>query len=1011
MRVMKRSNKNTRQPGDPRSDRRSELSGNQSVKWVTGHEAVGDQATHGNYATGKKKIPLRNDIRIGTWNVRGLNEEGKLHVLDYELDRCNTLIAGLSETHWKESGHKSLEKHTIFFSGNESSSFAGVAIAIPTPWVGSVLGYNPVNERIITMKISASPCALNIIQVYAPTSAATDEEIEDFYYQLEDCINNIPKREILMVIGDFNAKVGITAADVGLRNIIGNYGLGCRNNRGERLIQFAADNSFTIMNTVFKHHPRRLYTWTSPSGEYRNQIDYILIRTRWRSSITNAHTLPGADFMSDHQLLVCDMRIRLRKPIVNKISKRIKVLDKESFTRLLKDKERHWHETNCTERDTNHLWSSTVQLIKDTVRESQPNLGSKKRQHWMTIDTWSKVENRRDMKANGATIQELNNISATIQAACRRDRNAALQKVCEEVERHSQKFETRDLHKKIKLITRQFKPKTWAIEDELGNTITEIKEIVGAWRNYCESLFADGTTNTYAVDNSASEQEPLPLKDEVRAAIKHLKPNKAVGSDEIPIETIKAMGEIGVDILYTICHRVWVSGDWPSDWAHSTFVPLHKKGSTKKCGNYRLISLISHASKIMLHVINTRLQAFLSREIASEQAGFVRGRGTREQLLIMRQIVEKAREFNIPLYVCFVDFRKAFDTVKWWKLWQVLTEMGVPQHLVYLIKRLYEDGTAAVRVDGIDSELLKTQAGVRQGCILSPLLFNIYTEYIMRIVLDDWNKGISVGGRKISNLRYADDTTLLASTKDEIETLLRRLEITALEFGLAINRDKTKMLIVDRANNNQPDVRNIAGCEVVKSYVYLGSTITNTGGCEDEIRRRCAMTRSSVERLTKIWKDRRITRMTKSRLMRCLVFPIFLYGAETWTLRMQDRRKIDALEMWCWRRMLRIPWTAHRTNVSILKELNITERLSSTVQIRILKFFGHITRNEDSMERLVVQGKVEGKRSRGRSPTRWTDTIKSATDHSINDCSHSAKNRSAWRRITKAAIVRKPTGT
>ncbi|KAJ8709300.1 hypothetical protein PYW07_001902 [Mythimna separata] len=145
--------------------------------------------------------------------------------------------------------------------------------------------------------------------------------------------------------------------------------------------------------------------------------------------------------------------------------------------------------------------------------------------------------------------------------------------------------------------------------------------------------------------------------------------------------------------------------------------------------------------------------------------------------------------------------------------------------------------------------------------------------------------------------------------------------------------------------------------------------------------------------------------------MKCLVFPIFLYGAETWTLRMRDRRKIDALEMWCWRRLLRIPWTAHRTNISILKELNVKERLSSAVQIRILKFFGHITRNEDSMERLVVQGKVEGKRSRGRSPTRWIDLIKSVTHCSIYQNSHAAKHRAAWRRIAREAVAQDSTET
>lgn len=274
----------------------------------------------------------------------------------------------------------------------------------------------------------------------------------------------------------------------------------------------------------------------------------------------------------------------------------------------------------------------------------------------------------------------------------------------------------------------------------------------------------------------------------------------------------------------------------------------------------------------------------------------------------------------------------------------------------------------------------------------------------MRIVLEDWEKGVSIGGRLINNLRYADDTTLLAQSKEDIEDLLSRLEVKSLEFGLAINRDKTKMMIVDRAGQNQMDISSIANCDVVQSYIYLGSNISNLGGCEQEIKRRCAITRSAVEKLNKIWKDRRITKNTKVRLMKCLVFPIFLYGAETWSLRIQDRRKIDALEMWCWRRMLNIPWTAFRTNNSILKELKVKERLSSTVQLRILKFFGHITRNERSIERLVVQGRVEGRRPRGRSPTRWTDSIKKITQNSMAECSRNAMNRQKWKTIARKAI-------
>lgn len=106
------------------------------------------------------------------------------------------------------------------------------------------------------------------------------------------------------------------------------------------------------------------------------------------------------------------------------------------------------------------------------------------------------------------------------------------------------------------------------------------------------------------------------------------------------------MGEHGVRIFYTICNKIWLSGKWPSEWAHTVFTPLHKLGSTKKCDNFRLIFLITHASKIMLHIINERLKAYLSKEIAPEQAGFVKGKGNREQILIIRQVIEKAREFN-----------------------------------------------------------------------------------------------------------------------------------------------------------------------------------------------------------------------------------------------------------------------------------------------------------------------------------------------------------------------------
>ncbi|XP_063628267.1 uncharacterized protein LOC134799784 [Cydia splendana] len=180
-------------------------------------------------------------------------------------------------------------------------------------------------------------------------------------------------------------------------------------------------------------------------------------------------------------------------------------------------------------------------------------------------------------------------------------------------------------------------------------------------------------------------------------------------------------------------------------------------------------------------------------------------------------------------------------------------------------------------------------------------------------------------------------------------------------------------MIVDRAGQ-LTRTGELSDLQFVGEFVYLGSLLTNEGGSEREIRRRTQMAKSAMSKMTRIWQDRKISNNTKMRIIRTLVFSIFLYGSESWTIRSAERKKIEAFEMWCWRRMLRISWTAKRTNVSILQQLGIQTRLSTTCFKRILSYFGHIARREpDNLEKLVVVGKVDGKRRRGRSPARWSD--------------------------------------
>ena len=145
---------------------------------------------------------------------------------------------------------------------------------------------------------------------------------------------------------------------------------------------------------------------------------------------------------------------------------------------------------------------------------------------------------------------------------------------------------------------------------------------------------------------------------------------------DIPIELWKAAGEEGVDILWRICKLIWTKGEWPKDWCRAVFIPIPKKGNLKECSNYRTISLIVHASKVLLKIIKGRIKLHYDREMAEEQAGFVEGKGTREQIVNIRIIIEKCRDQNIPLYMCFIDYAKAFDWASHRKLWDTMEQMG-----------------------------------------------------------------------------------------------------------------------------------------------------------------------------------------------------------------------------------------------------------------------------------------------------------------------------------------------
>ena len=284
----------------------------------------------------------------------------------------------------------------------------------------------------------------------------------------------------------------------------------------------------------------------------------------------------------------------------------------------------------------------------------------------------------------------------------------------------------------------------------------------------------------------------------------------------------------------------------------------------------------------MLKILQDRLQQYVNCELPDAQAGFRKGRGTRDQIANICWITEKAREFQKNIYFCFIDYAKAFNRVDHNKPWKILKEMGIPDHLTCLFRNLYAGQEATVRTGHGTTDWFQIGKGVRQGCILSPCLFNLYAEYIKRNTgLEEAQTGIKIARRNINNLRYADDTTLMAQSEEELKSLSMKVKESE-KVGLKLSIQKTKIMASGPITSWEIDGDTV---ETVSDFILRGSKITADGDCSHEIKRRLLLGRNVMTNQDSILKNRDITLPIKVRLVKVMVLPVVMYGCESWTVK------------------------------------------------------------------------------------------------------------------------------
>lgn len=938
----------------------------------------------------------KSKLKIGTWNVRSLYAAGKFDNLIQEARRMETTIMGISELRWPGSGTCRHDEGILYYSGSEDNDTQhrnGVGILIKPELEKYVKQVIPINNRIIILQLNASLFNVNIIQIYAPTAEKKyDHETEILYQQLDDVLNHLKKDEINFIMGDFNAKIG-----KGRRSdLVGEYGLGESNERGDRLYEFAQEHDMVVTNTWYRLPKRRLYTWTAPGDNtehiIRNQIDYILVAKRFRNCVTRVTTYPGADIGSDHNPLVANIKINLKK--LNKNNKSLKFsigdVDINKLRNELNDSLDTM--TGISGNTVNETWEIFREHIIKTMEENTTNNIKPKKKRWMTEEILKLMEERRKCKNN---TEEYKSKQREIKNKIKNAKEEWMTDRCEEMEDLERRHDTFNMYKKVREVAGLFNKKAPSIlMDNAGKTIIDEGEVLNAWIQYIDDLFGDNrpASMTDVEDNEGPEI----LKSEVLFNIKSAKTKKAAGPDDIPVELLQLINEKNIDILVKLFNDVYNTGEIPEEWLRSVFITIPKKQRARRCNDHRLISLMSHTLKVFLKIIHSRIRNKCENDLDETQFGFRNALGTREAMFALNVLLQKCRDQRKDVFVCFIDYEKAFDRVQHEKLINILRGAGVDGKDLRIIKNLYWQQKAVVRVNGRFTDERQIQRGVRQGCVLSPLLFNLYSDKVFKEALHDKEFGVKINGELINTIRYADDTAILCDDLQGLQNLINSVNAVGQEMGLNINVAKTKFMVFSRQPYLNASLEvNGQNIERVSSFKYLGCYITEQLDPEKEVRCRIESARATFKKMRSLFCNDSLNLKLRQRMIKCYIWSVLLYGAEVWTLKAATINRLEAFEMWLHRRMLKIPWVALQRNEAVLDRANTVRELLTTVKCRKLAYLGHVLRgNRYRILQLIMKGKIEGRRGVGRKQISWLKNIRDWTGiHSVEQLFRMAEDR------------------
>ena len=987
--------------------------------------------------------------------------ERRTALIARELGRYKIEIAALSETRLADEGQLTEvgAGYTFFWSGRGSDERreSGVGFAIQTKLVSKLSSLpKGVNDRMMMLKFPLpGKKHATLISVYAPTMTNPEEAKEKFYQDLEELIDTVPKSDKLIVLGDFNARVG--ADHVSWEGVIGRHGIGKCNSNGHLLLSMCAANDLLITNSVFRLPNRNKTTWMHPRSKHWHLIDYIMVRRVDRQDVRVTKAVCGADCWTDHRLLISKMNLNIqppRRPQGIKAPKRLNILKlKDSNTRqsLADALACKLEDIDGEANDVEESWTAFEQIVYSTASET---LGTTPRNHQDWFDeNCEGIQSLLDEKhrlhraysndsKSAAKKDAFCRVRQVVQRKLREMQDAWLCQKADEIQAFADKHDMKNFYSALQAV---YGPVTSAtaplLSSDGSRLITEKEKILDRWAEHFDSVLnRPSSINDEAINRLPQVEINTSLADpptvlETQKAIELLSNGKAPGSDSIPAEIYKTGGPKLVERMTLMFEEMWKQKRIPQDFKDASIIHLYKrKGNRQSCDNHRGISLLCVAGKVLARLLLNRLTRHLDQGLLPEsQCGFRKDRGTIDMIFSARQLQEKCQEQNAHLYTTFVDLTKAFDTVSRDGLWKIMAKFGCPETFIVMVQQFHDGMLARVQDQGNYSEPFAVTNGVKQGCVLAPTLFSLMFSAMLTDAFKDSDMGVGLRYRtdgKLFNLSrlqaktkvqieiirdflFADDCALNSSTEADMQQSVDLFSAACSNFGLTISIKKTEVMHQPAPGSAfvEPSIT-VDGQRLnnVDRFTYLGSTLSQAVHIDDEINTRIAKASATFGRLRPIvWDRRGIKLTTKLKVYAAVVLPSLLYACETWTVYSRHVKKLNRFHLKCLRKMMKIRWQDKVPNTDILQQADMPSIHTMLAKAQ-LRWAGHVVRMPDErLPKKVFYGELlHGKRSVGGQKKRYKDTLKASLkncDIDPDSWETVATDRSTWRSSVHAGVA------